>query len=390
MGMFEPLSKSRAGEEPAERKTRWIGDLSGAFADLGTFLPLVIGLLVVGEIDPSGMLIGFGLFAIATGLIYRLPMPVQPMKVVAALTIAGGLSASAMAASGLLLGIILLVLGASGLIDRMHRVVPRTVLIGIQFGLGLHLLDASLDLATETLITGLLVLGFLLVIQMTPLRQAGCLVVVVLGIVWSLSAGDAGLPSPALALAMPAIGLPNWAALQESMAVAFWPQLALTLPHAILLTAVLAADYFPKARERTTPRRLAVSTGALNLALMPIGAIPMCHGAGGLAAHYHQGARSGWAPALFGAACLALGLLAGPAALEWLLLVPLPVIAGLLAFAGLHLMQPSRLAHLRPYCMVVIALTALTAFLIDVALGLAVGLVAEMIRSIASRRYPTT
>jgi len=52
---------------------------SSEFADLGTFLPLVLGLIVVAGFDPVGLL-GFGLFAIVTGVVYRRPIAVQPMK----------------------------------------------------------------------------------------------------------------------------------------------------------------------------------------------------------------------------------------------------------------------------------------------------------------------
>ena len=58
----------------------WVGDLSGAFADLGTFLPLVIGMFAVQRLDPVGLLVGFGLFAWATALIYRRPVPARPPR----------------------------------------------------------------------------------------------------------------------------------------------------------------------------------------------------------------------------------------------------------------------------------------------------------------------
>ena len=57
-------------------------ELSSAFADLGTFLPLVLGLIVVAGFDPVGLL-GFGLFAIVTGVVYRRPIAVQLMKAAA-------------------------------------------------------------------------------------------------------------------------------------------------------------------------------------------------------------------------------------------------------------------------------------------------------------------
>jgi SulP family sulfate permease len=43
----------------------------------------VIGVFALRQMDPTGVLVGFGLFALAGGLMYRRPVPVQPMKAVA-------------------------------------------------------------------------------------------------------------------------------------------------------------------------------------------------------------------------------------------------------------------------------------------------------------------
>ena len=85
----------------------------------------------------------------------------------------------------------------------------------------------------------------------------------------------------------------------------------MTITNAVLLTAALARDHFPERKERTTPRNLAMSSGLLNILLAPFGAIPMCHGAGGLAAMRAQGARTGLAPIVFGVACLVAALALG-------------------------------------------------------------------------------
>jgi SulP family sulfate permease len=400
IGEPEPSSAERggAGFGPAGGRALWprlLGDVSGAFADLGTFLPLVIGLLLLNRVDPSGLLVGFGLFALATGAIYRLPMPVQPMKAVAAVAIAGGLDAAAMTASGLLLGVTLLVLGLTGLIGRLDRLVPRTVLFGIQLGLGLQLVLAAIGLAEGQLWLAALALLALLLFQASArLRPVACLLLLAGAVLWSLAAG-AILP-PAAAEAAPfgldlgAFRALDAAAFGVALETVYLPQLALTVTNAVLLTAALSADLFPEHRARVSPKRLALSSGALNILLAPLGAMPMCHGAGGLAAQYHQGARTGLAPALFGSACLLLALLAGTDALAWLLLVPMPVVAVVLAYAGIQLAYPRRLAGLRPQCLTIIALTALTAVFWNVAVALVAGLLAEHLRStLNARRQPT-
>ncbi|MGI9493651.1 MAG: putative sulfate/molybdate transporter [Geminicoccaceae bacterium] len=381
----------QSNTDERHNKYWWIGDLSGAFADLGTFLPLVIGLLLLGDHDPSGLLIGFGVFAVVTGLVYRRPVPIQPMKVLAALAIAGGLSAAALTASGILLGFTLLFLGISGLIEKLDRLVPRTVLFGLQLGLGVHLIIASVKLTGEGLWIGVIALAILLALQATMLRSISCLMLLVGAVIWSLANSSTAFPPVDAGLHLPSVILPDLPAFVEALEVAYLPQLALTVTNAVLMTAVLAGEYFPTSKQKITPRKLALSTGGLNLLLAPFGAIPMCHGAGGLATHYHQGARSGLAPIIFGGCCLMLGMLLAPKALAWLMLVPLPVVAAILAYAGFQLAHPKRFVFISRACLAIVLSTALISVLVNVAAGLVFGLFAEFLRSrIAPLQRPTS
>jgi len=380
MRIFDRLSKPGEGHGNRHPAARWLGDLSGAFGDLGTFLPLVIGVLILGPFDPTGLMIGFGVFAIATGLIYRLPIPVQPMKLVAALAIAGSLSAPAIVASGLLLGLSLLLLGLSGLIERMHRLVPRTVLAGLQIALGLHLLIASFDLMSGSWGLWIVTATLFLLLLMTPFRSISALILVIFGITWTLITSNTTLPISDLAWHAPTFGIPTWDAFGEAAVSTFWPQLTLTVTNAVILTSVLAADYFPKTGAAASSKRLALSSGMLNLALAPIGAMPMCHGAGGLVAQYHQGARTGRTPVIFGSLCLALGLLAGPLTVDLLQLIPLPVVAVLLGYASLHLLVPKQLLQASWFCRGIMVLTVLVSLEVNLAAGLFAGLLAELFR----------
>jgi predicted benzoate:H+ symporter BenE len=121
-------SEDRAGTGARQlHGGRVAGEIGGAFGDLGTFLPHTLGAITVAGLAPVGVLASFGVCYIATGLLYRLPIPVQPMKAVSAVLIASGLSAGEIAAAGLCLGVILLVLGATGAIGRFARIVPPSV-----------------------------------------------------------------------------------------------------------------------------------------------------------------------------------------------------------------------------------------------------------------------
>lgn len=363
------------------RMSRFLGDLSGAFADLGTFLPLIVGMFAVAQLDPVGVLAGFGLFALAVAVIYRRPVPVQPMKVVAALVIAGGLGAADVTASGVLLAVVLLLLTLTGVIGRLARLVPETVMFGIQLGVGLHLALAGSRLVVDDPWPGVAVLVFLLLLQLSRWRLLGVPLVLVAGVGYALSAGSPDLSAVSVGLYLPQWHWPELSNFAVAATDVLVPQLALTLTNATLITAAIAAERFPDDRQRITPQNLAASTGGLNLLLAPLGAFPMCHGAGGLVVQYRFGARTGLAPALFGAGCLLLGLLFGPAAADLLALVPLAVVGAMLAIAGVDLAMSSRLFDLSMDRLLVVALIGLTSIFANVAVGVVVGLILEAVRA---------
>src|SRR3954454_22970330 len=89
------------------RLRRCLAECSGACGDLGTFIPHVIGAITVAGLAPAGVLFGFGLFLISTGLFYGLPLPVQPMKAISAVILTNGLRPGEVAAAGILIGLVL-------------------------------------------------------------------------------------------------------------------------------------------------------------------------------------------------------------------------------------------------------------------------------------------
>src|SRR5215467_3252765 len=128
----------------------FLSECSGACGDLGTFIPHVIGAMTVAGLAPAGVLLGFASFLIATGLLYGLPLPVQPMKAVSAVILTGGLRPGEVAAAGMMIGAVLLVLGITGWIGRLARAIPQSVSAGLQFGLGLLMGVLGLKLILET------------------------------------------------------------------------------------------------------------------------------------------------------------------------------------------------------------------------------------------------
>jgi MFS superfamily sulfate permease-like transporter len=354
-------------------------ELSGALGDLGTLLPLVLGGIAVAGLAPLPVLAGFALFYLATAAWYRLPIPVQPMKAVAVVLLTAELGPAALAASGVMLGAVLLLLGLTGWITRLARLVPQSVLAGLQLGLGLALALLSLDLMAGAPLLALLTLGLLLGLLLLPRAPAALIALAAA----TLLAPVLGAAAPGLALAAPAaltLAWPTLAELQRAFSLLVLPQLSLTFTNAVLLTALLAGDYFGARAAHVTPRRLSISSGLANLLLTPLGALPMCHGAGGLAAHYRFGARSGTAPLLLGLALLALALLPGGLGLALLAAIPTAALGALLLTAAGELALSRRLFDCKPSCWPVIAATAAITLWADPFWGLLAGSGAELLR----------
>lgn len=348
---------------------------SAAYADLGTFLPFALGLIILGGVNPVGLLYGFGIFALTTALIYRRPIPVQPMKATAAMAVAGMIGPEVLVATGVLLGITLILLSQTDLTQRLKRLIPRTVLHGMRAALALTLVLNALNMSAVSLPVAAALLALLIALQLTRLSPVSCLLLLAIGCA-ALTEMPA-LPGLFAEVYLPTFALPGLSAFSSALEFAYLPQLALTLTNALILTAVIAQDYFPNETKPVTEKRLALSSGLANLLLAPIGAIPMCHGAGGLSAHHALGSRNGWSIAIFGLTCLLLAALFGDQVTPWIAAVPAEVTLVLVLFAGWHLADPLRVAKVKPSCKLIIAGMTLVALWGGLMTALITGVILE-------------
>ena len=118
-------------------------ELAGSFGDVGTDLPLIFGMILAARLDAASVLIVFGLCQVLTGLVYRLPMPMQPLKAMAVLVIAGGVSSGELFGGGLAIGLVMLALSLTGGLEWLAARIPLAVVRGIQLGLGLFVLAVN-------------------------------------------------------------------------------------------------------------------------------------------------------------------------------------------------------------------------------------------------------
>lgn len=317
-------------------------ELAGAFGDIGTDLPLLSGMILASGLDPTSVLATFGALQILSGLAYRLPMPVQPLKAVAAIVIAGQVAPGVLFGGGLAIGLIMLALTAAGALGWLARVIPRCVVRGIQFGLGIVLCQLALGkylpaegaagyvlAAAATLLT----LGMLGHRKYPP-----ALLVIAMGLAYAAIAkwpagGLEGVFQPAL----PRLHVPLPGEIWQGLLLLALPQIPLSLGNSVLATEQLTRDLFPE--RRITFRHIGLSYSCMNLIAPFFGGAPVCHGAGGMAGHYAFGARTGGSVVLYGAFVLALGTFFGPGFHALLHLFPLPLLGVVLLFESLALMR---------------------------------------------------
>lgn len=316
-------------------------ELSGAFGDLGTDLPLIVGMVTASGLDAASVLILFGAMQVFTGVVYRMPMPVQPLKAVAAIVIAQRLAPEVIFGGGLAIGLLMLGLALSGLLGWLARVVPRVVVRGLQFGLGLQLALLALREYVPSLGApgyALAIASFTIVVLLLGNRRMPpAPVVIALGVGYALLftvsprtiAAGAGF-------ALPGIHLPAWSDVVAGFLLLALPQIPLSLGNSVLATRQVAADLFPE-RAPLTVRRIGVTYGIMNVVAPFLGGIPTCHGSGGMAGHYALGGRTGGSVVIYGAMYLLLGTTLSGAFESVVQVFPRPMLGVLLLVEGVAL-----------------------------------------------------
>ena len=340
-------------------------ELAGSLGDLGTLLPLAIGLILINGLSPTGLFMSVGLFYILSGVYYGVPIPVQPMKVVGAYSIATAMTVSQISASGLLLGVFLLIIGATGAMTFIGRFIPKSVVRGVQLSTGTLLMVQGIKFMLGTsklqmlqqsaepflmldsigpLPIGIIIGtagGLLTLLLLNSKKIPAALVVIFGGLALGLLFGNhdtLGKVKPGIYL--PQIlpfGWPTGADFTFALFALVLPQIPMTLGNAVIAYADLSKDYFGRHSGKVTYPAACITMGLANLLSSCIGGMPLCHGAGGLAAHYRFGARTGGSNLIIGSIFILLAVLLGPHTLSAVNLLPMSILGILLLFAGSQL-----------------------------------------------------
>lgn len=341
-------------------------ELAGSLGDLGTLLPITIGMVMVNGMSAVGSFYTIGLFYLIAGFYFRVPIAVQPMKAIGAYAIGTGIAAEQICAATLLVSIFLGIIGITGTIEALGRLIPKSVIRGIQLSTGVLLVNQGLKLIYGTSAhqlqtgmnepffvlqhlgplpvgpvigcIGIIITFFLLNSRKCPAATTLLVVGVLCGLLLSdlpaiLENFRAGLYLPSL---LPH-GFPAFTDFTVALFVLTLPQIPMTIGNAVIASADLSNDYFQEQAKRVTYKSLTLSMAAASGVCFLFGGIPLCHGAGGLAAHYRFGARTSGSNLIIGSIFLAMALFFGPHAITLLHLIPYSILGVLLIFAGAQL-----------------------------------------------------
>ena len=317
-------------------------ELAGAFGDIGTDLPLVAGMILAAGLHSASVLVMFGLMQLVTAFVYRIPMPVQPLKAVAVIVITQQVAPDLLYGGGLAVGLVMLALSLSGAVGWLARTVPVAVVRGLQLGLGIQLaLLATREYMPSDGARGAVLAAVAFIIVITLLgnrRLPAALPVIGLGIIYAMVFKLSGADfRDAFGLSLPEVRPVSWDAVVSGFVILALPQIPLSLGNSILATRQLAHDLFPA--RGITVGRLSLTYALMNIVNPFFGGVPTCHGSGGLAGHHTFGARTGGSVVIYGSFFLILGLLFANGFSQVVQIFPLPVLGVLLLFEGVALMS---------------------------------------------------
>jgi MFS superfamily sulfate permease-like transporter len=317
-------------------------ELAGSFGDIGTDLPLIVGIVLASGLDAGAVFAVFGLLQIATGLVYGLPMPMQPLKAMAVLVITQKIAGSVLLGAGLAIGLTMLALTLSGALGLLVKWIPRCVVRGVQFGLGLSLASLALKNYVPSMgVPGyvLATCGLVVMLALWGSRHVPPgLLVIGLGVVYAAFTDlRIGPIAEGFGFSLPSLQRPTMNDVLTGFVVLALPQIPLSISNSVIATEQTIRDLFPA--RPVSARRIGLTYSAVNLVAPFLGGIPVCHGCGGLAGHYTFGARTGGSVILYGAFYLFVGLFLSTPLHEVLKVFPQPILGVVLLFESLALLE---------------------------------------------------
>ena len=284
-------------------------------------------------------------------------------------------------ASGFGLGILWIVLSITGLLRKLVQITPEFIVRGIQLALGLTLAKQAMQWMIPAPFLGLLAIAIILVLRENRYAPAS-IVIMVLGV--AIIAWQGNMPKEwNFEPTLPIVSIPNMKEIWQTMLLAGFAQIPLSVTNAIIAPAALIRDYFPN--KKVTEEKLMLNMGFMNVIGSLFSGMPMCHGAGGLAGQYYFGARTGGASVMEGTIELGIGLFLSKSIASIMSSFPMPLIAGMMVLVGFQLSKPA--IRLKNWELALACFTAVLSLFTNIGLGFLGGLAASMLYQKISGRH---
>lgn len=312
---------------------------AGAFGDIGTLIPFIVAYITIVGVDPLGLLFMFGISKIVSGLYYKTPIPIQPMKAIGAAAIAGGITPAALFGSGLTTGIFWMIIGLTGTIGVIAKLATKPVVRGIMLGLGMAFIVEGVHRMVSTPVLA----GIALVVTFALLNNPkipAMFALLMLGVVAAFIMNPelfSELSKIHFNLRLPEFSLRHmsWDDILTGTMLFTLPQIPLTLGNGIVAIVAENNELFPD--RPVTEKKISISTGIMNLIAPLFGGVPMCHGAGGMAGHVRFGARTGGSLVILGSIVIAMALFLSDSIAIIFKVFPTSILGVILFFAGTEL-----------------------------------------------------
>ena len=336
------VAEAQADAGTAGMKTRNLYnrmEWAGAFGDVGTLIPFVVAYITIVKMPPLGLLFMFGITLMASGLYYRTPLPIQPMKAIGAAAIAGGISPEALYGSGLSTGLFWLLAGITGILRPIAKLATKPVVRGIMLGLGLTFMVDGINRMKTAPVLAIIALVVTYLLLTNP-KIPAMFILLIIGVVSAVIMNPQIMSELAkihIGFNLPVFSLPmiTWNDLVTGTLLFTIPQIPLTLGNAVIAITAENNELFPD--RPVTEKKVAISQGIMNLVSPLFGGIPMCHGAGGMAGHVRFGAKTGGALIILGGILILIALFFSDSVSIIFKIFPNAILGVILFFAGSEL-----------------------------------------------------
>lgn len=318
-----------------------IGEVSGSLGDLGTLIPITLGMGKLGVINIGTTFFWGGIFNILGGVFWDKPIPVQPMKTIGSSALSGTLNTpGSVSVAGILTGTVVSILGYFKVIQKISDIIPPVLIgiiqagTGIRFSLsGVNMLKALNEWLGYNGYLMSIISALIVCLNFSNYKYSkyvpSALILFIIGLIISSIQTSMSSYSFFNPFFITYISSEDW---KNGFIKGAIPQIPLTILNSVIGIVDLSNSLFEN--NKMTIKEASLSLGFINILGCPFGAIPSCHGAGGLSGQYKFGARNGLSVIIIGFLKIFISLFFGNVILQLISNFPSSILGIMLLICG--------------------------------------------------------